>query len=529
MDCVCVQLHSDFIRQLTSYPTYEYVEADQSKFCKKYFDKTYEVPPSPEYKAYWGNHDMVWRKETVHDVTPVNIEKYIPHDNVQEIHDKQDNCTNLPWKHCSVGSLAGTSVDTEIRFNTFQVEAKPSFDLSDAHINLKIENALKLLYPQNILAMSKVKLSKLLAPYLDGPRKYYDSYESDDDYNDRDYDTPEYPSQKVTREFILLAYKTGGFFKEHSDSRTGLVFATTLLFCPTKLTGGDLVLRIPADRVHDPDNLLLFKDDMTILEVGKITAPVLISFRTSVPHQVAEVTSGFRICLKTSQYLPTIATLFDNTVPTYLDFNVHEIIRTARLYKCKNEIAAYQEKVDKLTTKIKLLTDKMQLLEDSGEDSDEDSAEDSDDERPQPLPVANITSNMIVIMTTGPKQYTKCVEITPELLGKFTTREIAYIHNVIRKYPYSTIRIEYADRPRVSHDLRIYSQNDVENMCNGSGTGDLRIHSLPKHTEVKYFDDPDKVSIGCKQYTRTAYNDTNYSGYDEVLVYALCIQINNDL
>lgn len=538
MDCVCARLYPEFIETLTTYSTFEYVKGDQSKITDSHWLRTTEASPGLGFDKYWNDFKedgLYWRRETANCVTLYNIEKFIPGEDFVE-----DNSMNQPkryegehkllWKHCRVGSKDGELVDMDIRKNTYQVKAKPRFYLRGG-VEDSLKKVISKLYPPEY-KMKRKESKKLLIPYITrndkNSNRYYIDSGSDSDYDSdyvSDYERPEYKSQPFSDDFSLLAYTKGGFFKEHSDTRKGLVFATTLILCPSKMTGGDLVLRIPSERVYDPDNQLVVDGDFVKLEVSKLIAPVLISFRTSVPHEVKEVTSGFRICLKTSQYLPVISSYFDNVIPYTGEINVGKTMADIRMCKYENRLEELKAKRDKLEEQIQTLLDKMGSLEDQIQLSDYELVSDDEEEKLKcETPISSIKSNTIVIMTTGPKDYNQSTAINSEFLIHFKENEVKYISEILKKHPLSTIRILRADRPRISYDRGFYYRGEVEDLCSGTGTGYLRTYSLPKKVDVCYFEDPEKVSVGYKIYTNTVYNDDTYCGMDEVMVYALCIQ-----
>lgn len=535
MDCVCAKLYPNFIERLTTYSTFEYVKGDQSKVTKSYGLNTTEKSPEPEYEKYWNDFKedgLYWRKQTIHDVTLENIEKFIPgedfvEDNNMNIPKRYEGEHKLLWKHCRVGTKDGELVDMDVRKNTYHVAADPRFYIKD-DVQPRLKEVVSKLYPPEYKIGWK-EGNKLLIPYITRNSSYYHSifYNSDDSDYDSDYDTPEYKSQPFSSKFSLLAYTKGGFFKEHSDTRKGLAFATTLILCPSKMTGGDLVLRIPSERVYDPDNQLVVDGEFVKLEVSKLDVPVLISFRTSVPHEVKEVTSGFRICLKTSQYLPLIASYFDNDIPYTGKLNVGKTMADIRMCKYENKLEELKVKRDKLEEQIQTLVDKIGNLEEQMQLSDYELESDDEEDKTSTIcetPISSIKSNTIVIMTTGPKDSDQSTEINSEFLSQFKEDEVGYISDILKKYPLSTVKILRAVRPRISYNQYFYSNKEVVDLCVGSGTGYLRVYSLPKKVDVCYFEDPEKVLVGYKIYTRTEYNDSTYCGMDEVMVYALCVQ-----
>ncbi|KAJ3331459.1 hypothetical protein HDU76_003155 [Blyttiomyces sp. JEL0837] len=93
----------------------------------------------------------------------------------------------------------------------------------------------------------------------------------------------------------LNVYGPGGFFKSHLDTPRGVGHFGSLVIClPTRLKGGELVLRVPETGVEkvidwssdEPEAILKW-----------------VAFLGSVEHEVLEVKEGFRVTLTYNLYL----------------------------------------------------------------------------------------------------------------------------------------------------------------------------------------------------------------------------------
>lgn len=608
MEVVCIKLDADFITRLDHVVYYEEWPADPTKIYNK--DKWNKG--TTESKPGWQFSCDHWTQRQSENITTSNIVHFIPgvcpvcepsSENIAHSDEappkKAANkiCSDISpyltkemkFFKCKVGSIKGLEVNEAVRHEAYEKRADPVFNCP-SEMRQKIYLALKKLYPEDILKFQKIITEEEAAVHhkdsyaerdkncaidrahvMVTPHIYYHSlvgrsrydFEYDERYgcsDDEDYGEVDRDHLVPSHAVNLLLYKTGGFFKEHSDSPVSAgsdrKFATTLIFIPTKMKGGDLVLT-PKGGVYDPDNLLVNQDGKVRLRVSELTVPVLISFLIRIPHEVEPVTEGYRLCFKMSQDLPGVTNYFTNTERFDQNINFVAISKLAVESKYMGKIAKLRAKITKIEHQIYTLNQKAatrgariddfeKLIKDS-----ETIQEMSSQDHPigDSLWILDMLTknpgNHIIILKSGASSDTRgdddssnsygasveasqTSDYNPILrkLANLSTGEIFFVRKVMELFPYSHIQRVNARRSRVSYNDNMCDQDEVEQRMAKPGKGELMFPSFPKNTKIHYLVNPNDVSIGFRYGTNTEYNDSDYCGYDQVSVYALFVQGN---
>lgn len=426
----------------------------------------------------------------------------------------EDNLEKFNFRKCKVGSKNGFYVDETVRNEAYERNIYPEFaSLSDLKFFI---DALIKIYPEETIKFNKLikrdgsinykRAYKAIAPlFLEHAKKSYDYYYShDSEYEfvekyDSDYESME--NYDDSDGISMLLYKPGGFFKEHTDTPIGRKFATTLIFIPTKnLEGGDLVLKTSADTIYDPDNFLVVCNDEVRLKVSELKSPVLISFWITIPHSVEHVKSGNRICLKLPQNIPAGAQYFSET----------KVCLNDEIFK-KSIIEGYHQQIEKLKAQIDELNAKIDNV---------------DVETPMSHYLLDKLSKNdfcgMIILKSGPSIDSKFVGME-KILPSLEEFEIRFVQKVVQMYQFVDIITLRARRKRIPYSYNYSYSEDVECQMTNPGVGELEFWSVAKNSNILYFIDPDKNSIGTRTCTSLGYNDSNYCGFDEVKVYALVI------
>lgn len=461
-----------------------------------------------------------------HQVTLENAGEYIPLNTIEGYLplDESDQ-REILWKKCKVGH------------NAFRTEVDPRFTI-EVDLEKRILNGLSKLYPRDILNMSGNKttsLKNLIMPHIashmmDG--KWHD-------YGDYSYHNHE------ENDITFLLHIKGSFSKEHSETPTGRKFATTLIVLPTKMKGGDLVLRTTMDSVYDPDKQLTQDGDRVRLKVDQITEPVLISFWVKIPHEVEEVIEGYRLCFEMSQSLNSAGLFFLNDKIFDKIINVDRT--TIETKKIQNQINRLKDKMVRLQSKIEQLEIELMNLSFPPDVVPTDLVPLSDvvstlatyeypSHRPLLEKIKNGGDFHLVVLKTGPEEmcldgaistnrhYIASNKLSESLLSQFDPGEVLFVTEILRLYPYSHIKSVRADRLRIPRSRGMTDPEEVLSLCRKPGTGRLRFPCLEPETQIEYLIDPIKVSIGYRLNAFTGYYGGNYSGYDSVYVYILCVQ-----
>lgn len=515
LSVVCCSLDSNSIHSLTTYETTEETPADPNQIFTHEDAFFGTILRTKERKPGWtariGKDTVSWYRQVEHPITPDNIENYLPGNN-----------SALEWRECQVGSPDSHEVNSNVRNNTFWISADPKFK-SDNDLKDTVSNIIRKLYPDPIVQIHlkgkknvSESIKKLIVPYM--LRKYKiwrdfldsDSDSDSDDMFGRDYDHSIIEEKwEPNTDAKLLYYSVGGFFREHSDSIVRDKFATTLIFIPTSMEGGDLRLKIAKDKVYDPDNLLIVDDEHVVLQVSKLKQPTLISFRVQIPHEVTEVTKGYRLCLKFNQCLPPNGRFFNNSIPRQSLTDLNSVIYKSVKTKLGLKRDKLQKKLDRITQKLKELDDNKDLKV---------------VEYPRASKILtridDYQESSLVILETGPQEDSS----DPSDLTQFNSGELDFIIKVFDKYPYSSIKFAHGVRDRVPFSSQILDQDQVENLMGNPGLGRIHINGLEPGIKMFYLADPYDISIGHRDHSYTRYNDEYYSGYDWVNLYVLCVQ-----
>ncbi len=421
---------------------------------------------------------------------------------------------NISWKRCKVGSENEYDVNADVRRNTFSTNVRPKFKYNN-DTKIKLVETLGRLYSNDDFEPPihsdcygdsvHVKTKKLIIPHFSKFRSRYDDIyeeygnEAESINNDFD-DLEEYDSTDSSCK--LLCYIKGGFFKPHTDTRIGRKFATTLVMIPNpNLIGGDLVFTIKSESVYDPDGLLEYTSENAKLKVDSLKYPIMISFKVNILHEVTEIISGYRLCLKMVQSMSLIKKYFVNTEKIDVSSEFKELTQNIQIKNYEKQIQELIDKIKELKYKISEINNSTYILN------------------------HNINDNDIIILSTGPPLNSKngIIKLDQDFLSQLNNAELNFTIEIFKRYPYSTIRILSGKRNRIAYGT-YFDEDEVLSLCKNPGKGWVNLYGFDKNNTLKYFDHPFKISVGTRVEPISKYNDETYSGYDEVDVYAIFVQ-----
>lgn len=465
-----------------------------------------------------------------------------------------ERSSKIDWYKSKVGKNCGiVNEDINVR-NSYYAEVEPRFNLTEPVKNT-INCVLSKIHPTFLINaiidenMSVDEKFNIYAPYMLPSNKtqkelkkiYHDSWEV--------LETPE-------KKFQLLCYIKDCFFSEHVDTNNCNKFATTLIFIPSVLEGGDLILDIDFNNVYDPDSVMCHKDGKVILKVSELRVPTLITFHVDIPHSVDKVVSGERYCLKTGQYIPKCINYFNNETPHDGEY-INTILTTIVEAKIEMEIRAKMKIVEEAKIELEKVSKLRQVFSEDGiieeaeqfrrlpnfidassSSSDEDSGYWCQDFSQKKFSFGNVyddpgniletlkmsTINQLVVLKTGPtaKNVKYIIDDSIHDMKMLTYTEIKTFVNILRRYPFSTIRTVHGRR-KICSFSQCCSDTDIKNKCVNPGKGDIILQGYDS-INVIFLGNPRKHVFGFRNGITYRYNDSSYSAYENVVMYAICVQ-----
>lgn len=366
-------------------------------------------------------------------------------------------------------------------------------------------------------------------------------YKNEDDNNEIEWD--------------LIRYKTGDYFKKHTDGKLDVGhFGTVLLIPPKNICpheGGELVL-------YNEDNT----DEKIIADQFKWVAVVL---GINVPHEVLPVTEGTRYIFKSKiciseKYVKLIDTKIltkDKFVEILVDIRESIEFDRRELHNYKIDINFYEEcqhgtlgNLDEIITKLENNIDELKfmrhnILLDGIITSSLETLKKDDDKSPNIKNGNNTNDNFVIIL----KGYYK--DFSNVFLDKtrYLEEDICYLTNIFKKNPEIILRIRndtafvylgesYNGDINTKEDL--LSLDDHEQLKNGSGGSTLyksnndydycKKENLEDDyrnnlhiSKIRFVDDEDFGSNG-SEFTRQ-YDDSYYHySYDKKITTLVCVQ-----